>query len=349
MPCFRPVPCFRGNTISRDTGKRNIVYSPGEAFVRPDGTHDAFSRGCGQCRFCRMEHSRQFAMRAVLESSLYPNNCFLTLTYAPEHLPAFGFLDYEAPVLFMKRLRRWMDHHHPFQVIRSYGCAEYGEDFNRPHYHLCIFNFDFPDKVFFKTTDSGEKIFTSEILSGLWKFGHSSIGDLTFESAAYVARYVCKKISTSRLTPPHLREHYLHHIDEASGEMFYRPPERSVCVPKRVGLGRSWFDLNGDFVRTHDFVVIRGQKMRPPKYFDRLMEKADPQGFAEVKAMRKERGEEVTAKMEEEDHVAFVRNFERWRHDDFHGNVKIARSRLTVMEEVEELKYRQFNRGFENE
>jgi hypothetical protein len=50
------------------------------------------------------------------------------------------------------------------------------------------------DKVLFKKQKSGD-LFTSDMLTKCWGMGHCLVGDLTFESAAYVARYVVKKIN----------------------------------------------------------------------------------------------------------------------------------------------------------
>lgn len=140
-------------------------------------------------------------MRCMHEASLYENNCFITLTYSDENLPLNGSLDYDAPVLFMKKLRKKFGPN-----IRSYGCAEYGEKYKRPHYHLCLFNHDFHDKKPFNHTHWGNndnRLYNSNDLESLWDLGHSSVGKFTFETAAYVARYVTKKI-----TGPAAADHY---------------------------------------------------------------------------------------------------------------------------------------------
>ena len=100
---------------------------------------------------------------------------------------------------FLKRLRRA----YPDAVIRYFGCGEYGEELGRPHYHLCIFGFDFPDKVFHKMS-CGFKLYRSETLNKLWSHGHCLIGALTFESAGYVARYCTKKV-TGALADDHYK------------------------------------------------------------------------------------------------------------------------------------------------
>ena len=162
------------------------------------GVESTLELPCGQCRGCRLERSRQWAMRCLHESSLHDQNSFITLTYDDAHLPEGGTLVYSDFQKFLKRLRKRVG-----VPIRFYMGAEYGEKFKRPHYHACIFGFDFPDRIYFKKTSSGEKIYTSKILESLWPYGHSSVGNVTFESAAYIARYCVQKVTGDKAT-----EHY---------------------------------------------------------------------------------------------------------------------------------------------
>ena len=118
---------------------------------------------------------------------MYDDNCFITLTYSNQHIPADGSLDVRVFQKFMKRLRKRFG-----DGIRFYHCGEYGSLLGRPHYHACLFNFDFPDKYLWKE-NNGQKLYRSPSLEELWPYGYSSIGTVTFESAAYVARYILKR------------------------------------------------------------------------------------------------------------------------------------------------------------
>lgn len=269
-------------------------------------------------------------MRCMHEANLHTQNTFITLTYADEHLPSHGSLNYEAPVLFMKRLR---DRISP-DTVRSYGCAEYGELLNRPHYHLCLFGYDFPDQKLLKKS-SNFPLYTSQILSELWPYGHHSIAALTFESAAYVARYVTKKI-----TGPPAPSHYDLPPDPVTGEIHTRLPERAICVSRRPGLGKPWFEKYGTYVKHHDEVVLRGRKMRPPKYYDRLFDLADPEAFAFTKAHRKQGGKEAAEKLRQEDEAATVRRSAAGK--------PLSELRLHVMERCKETEFKLLKRGFEN-
>lgn len=331
MPCFRPLSGYRSKVLN-PSGKRSIVFSKNEALSTE--FDDAQILPCGQCTYCRLEHSRNFAIRCTHEASLYPENCFLTLTYDSASLPEHSFLDYQAPVKFMHDLRQKYG-----SGIRSYGCAEYGGLFQRPHYHLCIFNFNFSDKKLWSKNDDNP-LFTSDSLSSLWPHGHTLIGDLTFESAAYVARYVTKKI-----TGPKSLSHY-EHISPTSGEIFQRPPERSIAVSRMPGIGRTWFEQNYQFLLDHDFVVSRGKKVRPPKYYDRLLEKRFPKEFDEIKKNRRKNGEIISEKLLAEDHEAML-NYSK-KHDAWEHDVPLPKRRLYVMEEVQQHKIKLLKRSLEN-
>src|SRR5688572_7925162 len=130
-------------------------------------------------------------MRCMHEASLYPQNAFVTLTYDDAHIPPGGRLDYPEFQRFIKRLRKDFA---PSRV-RFYMCGEYGSLYHRPHYHACLFGIDFEDRLYAATLPSGAKSYTSDRLSRLWPLGFSSVGDVSFESAAYVARYCVQKVT----------------------------------------------------------------------------------------------------------------------------------------------------------
>jgi len=268
MPCFRPLKGYRSNTVNPESGKRNITFNPREGFY--DLPIDL---PCGQCIGCRLERSRQWAIRCVHEASLYEKNCFITLTYSDSHLPKNGSLNVKHYQDFMKRLRFKFG-----PKIRFFHCGEYGEKFGRPHYHACIFNFDFGDKKLWKNL-RGNKLYTSENLEALWPFGFSTIGDVTFESAAYVARYITKKI-----TGPMAQKHYGN-----------KKPEYTT-MSRRPGIAKGWYEKYKHEVYPRDELIIRGKKMKPPKFYDRQFELDEPEVFLKVKRIRKINGRILEAK-----------------------------------------------------
>jgi hypothetical protein len=221
------------------------------------------------------------------EASLYKNNCFITLTYSDDHVPENGSLRYEDFQKFMKRLRKRYSGVEPSASpdspdkypIRFYMCGEYGENFGRPHFHACLFNFDFRDKKYWSTSPSGSRIYRSEFLEDLWPFGFSSIGDVNFQSAAYVARYIMKKV-TGKMA----REYY-DQVDFETGEVLSRVPEFNKMSLK-PGIGADWFKRFHTDVYPHDHVVVNGRTSKPPRFYDGQLEKMFPDLYDDVKHAR---------------------------------------------------------------
>lgn len=237
---------------------------------------------CGQCSACRLERSRQWAIRCVHEASLYDHNAFITLTYNDDHLPHDRSLNLKHAQDFLKRLRKRFG-----PGIRFYGCGEYGEQLGRPHYHMCLFNHDFHDKVLWKE-ERGVKLYRSEEIEKLWTYGYSTTGGVTFQSAAYVARYIMKKI-----TGDIAADHY-EYIDPETGEVFDRKPEYTHMSLK-PGIGSRWINKYTSDVYPTDFVVLNGVKMKPPKYYDRSFEVMDPDAFHKVRSARLKSGKKREA------------------------------------------------------
>lgn len=264
MPCFHPLRAFK-------TAAGDVVFSE----LRRFDVIAQLSLPCGQCVGCRLERSRQWAVRCMHESSAHSQNAFITLTYDDAHLPPGGSLRYGDFQKFMKRLRKVVGP----QGVRFYMCGEYGDLEFRPHFHACLFGYDFPDKVMFKSTGSGSKIFTSAILERLWPFGLSSTADVTFESAAYVARYCMKKITGKGSSDFYRR------VDPDSGEIFDLVPEFNKMSLK-PGIGANWYSKFRSDVYPHDYVVVRGKECKPPKYYDKLYAKEFPEKFEDLQFIR---------------------------------------------------------------
>lgn len=241
---------------------------------------------CGNCDGCRLERSRQWAIRCMHEASLYERNCFVTLTYDEGHLPAGSTLvkhkgkcDCDGMCKtfagFMKRLRRRF----PGERPRYYHCGEYGSEFGRPHYHACLFNFEFEDKYQWAVRQ-GFPVWRSPVLEALWPFGQSELGSVTFESAAYVARYIMKK----HLGPNAWMRYQV--VDLETGETSDRVPEYTT-MSRRPGIGRPWFDVFGKEVYPSDEVIVRGRSMKPPRYYDLQHELVNASEALEVARARR--------------------------------------------------------------
>lgn len=270
MPCYHPMRGYRSRTVNA-SGKRSIVFNYNQGYKDLP-----VEVPCGQCIGCRLERSRQWAIRCVHEASLYKNNCFLTLTYSPENLPSDNSLHVEDFQKFMKRLRKRFGRN-----IRYFHCGEYGENFGRPHYHAIIFNFDFKDKKLApirQHEDPERHLYVSKELQKLWPFGFSTIGNVTFESAAYVARYVTKKVTGKAAL------HHYNQIDPDTGEILQeRKPE---YVTMSQGIGRDWLKKWKTDVYPDDFIILRGKKLTVPKYYNTKFEIEHPNEYKKIKANR---------------------------------------------------------------
>ncbi|AXH74940.1 MAG: replication initiator protein [Microviridae sp.] len=275
MPCYHPLTAYYSKEIGK-SGKRGITFNRSASF-----SGQALRVPCGQCIGCRLEKSRQWAMRCMHEKRLHKDNCFVTLTYDNEHLPVGGTLVKRDLVLFLKRLRNAKG-----PGVRFYACGEYGDLNRRPHYHVLLFNASFPDKLLWKHAKRGEPLYTSAELGSYWPFGFHSIGDVTFDSAAYVARYVMKKV-----TGPKAGSHY--DVVDGDGVVHRRIAEfTNMSRGGRSGaggIGKGWFDKYGAETYAHDSVVMNGRLVRPPRYYDGKFEVADPSAMADIKRLRKRR------------------------------------------------------------
>lgn len=265
MPCYKLVKAFYGERLS--SGKRAIVFSSGQAQSCLN-----LQLPCGTCVGCRLERARQWAMRCMDEASLYKENSFITLTFSPDVLRKRGNgLDVRDFQLFMKRLRKFSGG----KRVRYFHCGEYGSKFFRPHYHALLFNLGFPDRVYLKHSKAGFPVFRSPSLEVNWPFGFSSTTDVTFGSAAYVARYHVKKVGTIVSDN--------HFVNPRTGEML--PPEY-VTMSRAGGLGRGWYDKFKSDVYPRDSRVIKGVDTKPAKFYDGLYEADSPEEFASIKVDR---------------------------------------------------------------
>jgi len=256
MTCYHPLKGFKDDVTGAFTLKQ----------WGPKGENRPLSVPCGQCVGCRLERSRQWAVRCMHEASLHDDNCFITLTYDNEHLRDDRSLFYPHFQGFMKRLRARCG-----VKVRFYMCGEYGEQFGRPHYHALIFGFDFPDKYKWAVRN-GSQSFRSPLLEELWPYGNSEIGTVNFKSSAYVARYIMKKITGKAAD-----EHY---FNPDNGT--FREPEFNRMSLK-PGIAAGWFEKFSSDVFPNDYVVVNGRKCRPPRYYDVLYSRIDPLEFEQMK------------------------------------------------------------------
>lgn len=271
---------------------------------------------CGKCIGCRMEYSRQWANRCMLELEYHDSAYFVTLTYDDYHVPESFYPDPKTGEamrsltlnkrdlqLFMKRLRARFEN----DTIRFFACGEYGPSTFRPHYHLILFGLHLPDLVpigqlrgyqYYRSEslercwsrkDTFENLIGEECVTPLTKIGNITITDVTWETCAYTARYITKKLngpaakfySDFNLVPPF------------------------VQMSRRPGIARQWYE-DHPHMRDFEYINIKtakgGRKFRPPKYYDKLFDGEFPEESARIKEIRQRMClESIKAKLERTD------------------------------------------------
>lgn len=266
MACFEPM---RG-------------YAAAGSGVWRRDSHSAADRPltipCGQCLGCRLDRVRDWTVRNLHELQEHDGNAaFVTLTYRDEDLPLCGPLEGLETTLvkadlqqFWKRLRYHLGH-----PVRYFACGEYGDQKGRPHYHAIVYGTRFPDRIPAPVSNASSPLFTSAVVADAWPFGHHTIGSVSWESIAYVARYTVKKLTGKR-----------------AHEYFPREPVFGT-QSRRPGIGRSWFDRFSSEVYPSDSVVANGVEARPPRYYDKVMEASNEELLAAMRLKRKERAERL--------------------------------------------------------
>lgn len=246
---------------------------------------------CGKCIGCKLDKSREWANRCVLELNPDEENWFITLTYDDEHLPySHNYNDLtksfcSVPTLrkkdlsdFIKRLRRHFEYYYELTNIRFFACGEYGTNNHRPHYHGIFYNLPLSDDLEYKFSKNGNSYFTSQLISKLWPNGLHIISHVTWDTCAYTARYCLKKASDSIITPQ---------WSDCDFEKEF------INMSRRPGIGRDYYDKFKENIYEFDR-ISDGFKtpIRPPKYYDRLYDIDNPNVMSILKDIRKTKAEQ---------------------------------------------------------
>lgn len=305
MACYKPLTAYKLlNIFTKEHKNRIIITGKKDGSIYENCEEAQYVElPCGQCIGCRLDKARSWALRCMHEASLYDNNCFITLTFDDETLD-HGYNDGKLALLpnpshslrksdfqnFMKRLRKNYNGLETVErtkvdgtvyttrPIRFLHCGEYGENLSRPHHHAILFNFDFLDKTYW-TTQNGHDLYRSETLEELWPFGYVLIGDVTIESAGYVARYTTKKVYG-----PDGYDHYCE-LDIENGEILSIKEPEYATMSRRPGIGKDWYDrYKTDTYK--DSLSFEGKLFKIPNYYDKMHDLDNPENFANIKRKR---------------------------------------------------------------
>lgn len=216
----------------------------------------------------------------VHESQLHDEKCMVTLTYNEETVPhildendnSYGLtLNKKHLQKFMKRLRRKYDG----KQISFYGCGEYGDDFSRPHYHVCLFGHEFSDRESCEPSQTGNEQYVSDTLNRLWKFGYSTISQFNASTAAYCARYCTKKMYGK------------------GAKAYYndREPEFSH-MSRNPAIGKRFYEKYKKDLFDYDECIIDAKRVKIPRYYDKKYEEEFPDCMQRIKTERIKKGEE---------------------------------------------------------
>lgn len=252
--------CTSPKTVGFKSDGKTLCWSP----KNYNKEYPTFQLPCSKCISCRLEYARQWAQRCVHEASMYENNSFITLTYNDENL-GDNKLNYKDFQDFMKRLRS----KEPQLEISYFVTGEYGEKSKRKHWHAILFNYRPHDQTHRRTTERGDKIYTSNDLSNLWPFGNHEIGEVTIESAGYCARYAAKK-----LVHGNDQEHEFQPISKKSS---------------KHAIGKRWLEKHWEDVFNHGYIInADGVKSGVPRYYEKWLKRERPGHWRHYRTKTKE-------------------------------------------------------------
>jgi len=214
---------------------------------------------CNKCLSCKLHKAREWAIRCWHESQMHEESAYVTFTYAPEHLPAYGDLNHRDFQLFLKRLRA-----HTGKKITYFMCGEYGDGTHRPHYHALLFGYYPPDPVYHRT-EKGHRYYKSAELDRLWRCGFTDTSSVNYQSSGYIARYTMKK----QLPREELQDRYIY-VD-TNGNTQTRQFEYTRMSTGRgfgQGIGGKWLAKYWRHTLENDYVLDpKGNKLPVPKYY----------------------------------------------------------------------------------
>lgn len=229
---------------------------------------------CGHCAACKVQRTREWAIRLAHEASTSDGSSFITLTYNDLNVPLDWNISKRELQLYFKRLRKGLGN----RKLRYYAVGEYGDAENvnsdltraaassasgpargRPHYHILLFGLDALEHEFLGSQSMcciGGPAYEA------WNDkGFVYVGNVNYKSARYVAGYIHKKM-----------------YGKAALDVDYEQPFSLVSR----GIGKDYCLSREKQLRENLFVTMNGVKHSLPRYYVKLLGlEADMQEKAE--------------------------------------------------------------------
>ena len=119
----------------------------------------------------------------------------------------------------------------------------------------------------------GYAYYHSDLIKEIWPYGNNLVADCSWETCAYVARYVVKKYK---------KENDIYHETNIQPEF--------VAMSRRPGIGLEWLNRNNvcyaTFLNNYISTNNGSRKITSNRYFDSKIEQDNPELFEKMKKIR---------------------------------------------------------------
>lgn len=303
---------------------------------------------CRHCQECKMKYAEEWGIRCSHEFQIRKVASFITLSidsakanlfnteknlkhYCKRCINGSRYIKYPVDYTLckgmlldeIKRMRDTLFKRYGIK-IRYFGCGEYGSEKDRPHYHLIIFGYDFPDRRFIELSKKGIPIYHSEELQEMWKYGLATVQEVNHRACLYTAKYCLKKLKynddISEMEAYYGREPEFLVMSKGSCQPNRCPylddiiknckdmkslrdlgnPYCKNCKYQRGGIGYDWFVKYGEDVLKIGYVTIDNIKYPIPKYYLKILKLTSEEKYDKYKINQLQKIDEFDEKHPEE-------------------------------------------------
>lgn len=146
---------------------------------------------CGKCSQCIQRNRAEWMCRNLIHAKYHEHALFATFTYSNDCIKELPYNDKaDLHLRHPTHMRNYLSNlRYYIPDLSYYGVHEYGDNTQRPHYHLIIYT---------DSDDSHEKI------ESLWKYGYTSLYPAKQQAIHYVSGYVQKETYYNRVSISYL-------------------------------------------------------------------------------------------------------------------------------------------------